>query len=370
MLRECYTPDVRRIPTRLLIVLAILGSTHFYIWFRFVAVTDLPTPWHGIATAAIMLLAPSLPLASMFLRRLPRARAKPLLWLAYTWFGTAVYLLLAAAVTHLACAVVGVDPRTAALAGLAGVVATVIYGLVHVARGPFVRRVTINLAGLPDAGEGYTIVQLTDVHIGPLLGDRYAADVVAKVNALSPDLIVITGDLVDGHLRELREHIEPLRGLVARDGTYAVTGNHEYYWNANAWLEHLRSLGIRILRNEHVTIHDSFDLAGVDDSSATEDLPRALAGRSTARPVILLAHHPRTITRASAAGVDLQLSGHTHGGQLLPLGWLARLFDPQVSGLAKFGATWLYVSEGTGFWGPPMRVGTSGEIALITLAKA
>ncbi len=117
-------------------------------------------------------------------------------------------------------------------------------------------------------------------------------------------------------------------------------------------------------------VHESFDLAGVDDSSATEDLPRALAGRNPVLPVILLAHHPRTITRASAAGVDLQISGHTHGGQLLPLGWVSRLFDPHVSGLARFGATWLYVSEGTGFWGPPMRVGTSSEIALITLAKA
>ncbi|CAN5916147.1 metallophosphoesterase [soil metagenome] len=355
---------------RFWIAMAILGSTHLYIWFRFVAAPDLPSPLHGVATAAIILLAPSLPLASIYLRRVPRARAKPLVWLAYTWFGTAVYLLLAAAITHLVSALAGIDPRTAAIAGIAMTAATVIYGLVHVARGPFVRRTTITLPGLPAAAEGYTIVQLTDVHIGPLLGDRFAADVVSKVNALAPDLIVITGDLVDGQLHELREHIEPLRGLHARDGVYAVTGNHEYYWNANAWLDHLRSLGIRILRNEHVTIHDSFDLAGVDDATAAEDLPRALEGRNPALPVILLAHHPRTITRASAAGVDLQLSGHTHGGQLLPLGWLSRLFDPHVSGLARFGASWLYVSEGTGFWGPPMRVGTSGEIALITLAKA
>jgi hypothetical protein len=148
-----------------------------------------------------------------------------------------------------------------------------------------------------------------------------------------------------------------------------VTGNHEYYWNPSAWLEHLRSFGIRILRNEHVRIHDAFELAGVDDATATEDVPRALAGRDPALPVILLAHHPRTIARAVVAGADLQLSGHTHGGQLLPLGWLSRLFEPHVAGLARFGATWLYVSEGTGFWGPPMRVGTSSEIALLTLAR-
>ena len=321
-------------------------------------------------TLAIIALAPSLPLATLVLRRLPRASARPWVWLAYTWFGFAVYLLVAAALTHLVCAIAGVDPRTAAMIGVSAAAATVIYGLANVARGPIVRRVQIPLAKLPAAAAGYTIVQLTDVHIGPLLGERFAAGVVAQVNALAPDLIVITGDLVDGRLEELRSHVEPLRQLRARDGVYAVTGNHEYYWNANAWLEHLRSLGIRILRNEHVLIHDAFELAGADDSSAAEDVPRAVADRDPALPVVLLAHHPRTIARAVLAGVDLQLSGHTHGGQLLPLGWLSRLFEPHVAGLARFGATWLYVSCGTGFWGPPMRVGTSSEIAHLTLVQA
>jgi predicted MPP superfamily phosphohydrolase len=355
---------------RLLIAMTILGSAHYYVWSRFVAAPQLPTLWYVLGTLAVLVIAPSLPIATFFLRRLPRATAKPYVWLAYTWFGLSVYLLLAAAITHLVCAVAGLDPRTAAIAGVAAAAATVIYGLVNVARGPIVRRIQIPLARLPADKSGYTVVQLTDVHIGPLLGERFAAAVVAKVNALAPDLIVITGDLVDGRLDELRRHIEPLRELVARDGVYAVTGNHEYYWNPNAWLEHLRSLGLRILRNQHVTVHDAFELAGVDDSSATEDVPQALAGRDPALPVVLLAHHPRTIARAVAAGVDLQLSGHTHGGQLLPLGWLSRLFEPHVAGLARFGATQLYVSEGTGFWGPPMRVGTSSEIALITLVTA
>ncbi len=351
---------------RFLIALTILGAAHLYIWARFVAAPDLPLPWEILATVAIVAFAPSLPLATFVLRRLPRATAKPYVWIAYTWFGLAVYLLLAAAVTHVAC-LFGANPRLAALAGVSAALAVVGYGLVHVARGPIVRRVRIPLAKLPAAAEGYTIAQLTDVHIGPLLGERFAAEVVAKVTALAPDLIVITGDLVDGRLDELRPHVEPLRELAARDGVFAVTGNHEYYWNANAWLEHLRSLGVTILRNEHVTIRGAFELAGVDDSSATEDVPRALAGCDASLPIILLAHHPRTIARAG--GADLQLSGHTHGGQLLPLGWLVRLFEPHVAGLARFGATWLYISEGTGFWGPPMRVGTSSEIALLTLTK-
>lgn len=368
---------MRRFRRRVAIALAILASTHAYIWWRFVAVARLPTAAYVIATVAIIVLAPSLPVASIAMRRMPRARAAPWLWLAYTWFGCAVYLLLAAALTHVASTVFSVAPREAAAVGIAAVAATVAYGLVHARRGPFARRVRVPLSGLPAAAEGYRIVQLTDIHIGWALHGKFAASVVAKVNALAPDLIVLTGDLVDGQVRELAPHVEPFRELRARDGVYAVTGNHEYYWNVEAWIAHLGSLGLRFLRNERVRIRDAFELAGVDDVTSTamatghgEDIARALAGRDPALPVVLLAHHPSSIARAADAGVALQLSGHTHGGQLLPLGWLSRLFEPHVAGLARFGATWLYVSEGTGFWGPPLRVGTSCEIAVIELMRA
>ena len=362
---------------RLAIVIAILGAAHYYIWLRFVAAPRLPSPWSVVATIAIICLAPSLPVATIATRRLPRATAGLLTRIAYTWFGIAVYLLLAAALGNLACAIAPISARFAALVGLAGAFLTALYGLVHASRGPRVRRVNVPLAKLPAAADGYTIVQLTDVHVGPTLGREFVASVVKQVAALAPDLIVLTGDLVDGRVRDLASHVEPLRELHARDGVFAVTGNHEYYWNADAWIAHFGSLGIRFLRNERVTIASVLELAGVDDSSAAsmavghgEDVPRAVAGRDPALPVVLLAHHPRTIARAVAAGCDLQLSGHTHGGQLLPLGWLARLFEPRVAGLARFGATWLYVSEGTGFWGPPLRVGTTSEITLITLRPA
>jgi predicted MPP superfamily phosphohydrolase len=362
---------VRPFWKRLLIILSILGSAHFYIWWRFVHVPGLPSPYSVLATLAIVMLAPGLPLSILVVRRFSRAQAKPLLWVAYTWFGCAVYLLLGAALTNLAT-LAGVSARTAALWGLAAVGATIAYGLFHARRGPFVRRVRVPLPSF--AAPGYTIVQLTDVHIGWSLGADFARRVVDKVNALSPDLIVLTGDLVDGHVRELASEVEPLRDLRAPDGVFAVTGNHEYYWNADAWLAHLGSLGIRYLRNEHVVIRGAFTLAGTDDITSGpmaaghgEDVPRALADRDPTLPVVLLAHHPKTLASAVTAGVDLQLSGHTHGGQLLPLGWLSRLFEPHVAGLARFGSTWLYVSEGTGFWGPPLRVGTSCEIAAITL---
>jgi predicted MPP superfamily phosphohydrolase len=354
--------SVRRIWPRLLIILSVLGFAHGYIWWRLIL--PLPSPWRTLGTVLLVVLGPSLPASRRFARGLSREAARPYLWAVYVWFGFATYLLLAAAASHVAVAV-GAAARPAAIIAITGAAAVVVYGLAHVARGPRVRRVEVTLPALPIAR--YTLVQLTDVHIGPLLGRAFAERLVAQVNALAPDLIVITGDLVDGRLSELRPHIEPLRRLRARDGVYCVTGNHEYYWDAERWIEHLRSLGIRVLRNEHVTIADAFVLAGVDDSTATEDLPGAVIGRDPALPLVLLAHHPRVIQRAIPAGVDLQLSGHTHGGQLLPLGYLSRLFDPLVAGLARFGATWLYVSEGTGFWGPPMRVGTTQEITAITL---
>ena len=365
---------MRRIWRRLAIVLAVLVLLHAYIWWRFVAAPGWPAPWTAIATIAIAMLVPCLPIAMFVVRRMPRAHAKPLLWTTYMWFGCAIYLWLWAALTHVACAAASVSPRDAAVVGIAATVATLAYGLVQARRGPVVRRVRVPLAKLPAAAEPYTIVQLTDVHIGWTLGAEFCARVVERVNALAPDLIVLTGDLVDGSVRELAPHVEPLRDLRARDGVYAVTGNHEYYWNVDAWLAHLGSLGIRYLRNEHVAIRGAFQLAGVDDSTSAafgnghgEDVPRAVAGCDRARPIVLLAHHPSSIARATAADVDLQLSGHTHGGQMLPHGWLARLFEPHVAGLARFGATWLYVSEGTGFWGPPLRVGTSCEIAAIEL---
>ncbi|HEY4240300.1 MAG TPA: metallophosphoesterase [Kofleriaceae bacterium] len=359
---------MRRYWRRLAIVLAVLGSAHFYIWWRFVDAARLPSPWFGIATAAVAILTPCVPGAAILMRLLPRERALPIVKVAYVWFGTAVYLLPAAALSHVAVAF-GADPRRAAAVAIAIAALTVIYGLVNARRGPIVRRVRVPLANLPAAADGYTIVQLTDVHIGPTLHEAFAANVVARVNALSPDLIVLTGDLIDGHVGDLARHVEPFRELRAADGVFAVTGNHEYYWDAEAWVTHFSSLGFRYLRNANVAIRDAFTLAGSDDNSAAEDIGRAVAGRDATLPCVLLAHHPSSLPRAQAAGVDLQLSGHTHGGQLLPLGWLARLFEPHVAGLARFGATWLYVSEGTGFWGPPMRVGTHCEIALITLTR-
>jgi uncharacterized protein len=342
--------------------LAIYTAAHIYMWWRLAL--PLASPWWQIATVATPVLGATFPLAMRHARGLPRERARPWLRLGYLWFGFATYLVLGAFASHIAVAF-GARADTAARVCALISVTVVVLGLLNVARGPVIKRVRVPLPKLPV--ESYTIAHLTDVHIGAMIGRELAEQIVERVNSLRPDLVVITGDLVDGRLSELRPHIEPLRGLRARDGVFAVTGNHEYYWNVEPWLEHLRSLGIRILRNEHVTIGGAFELAGTDDASAHEDIGRAVEGCDPALPVVLLAHHPRTIARAMLANVDLQLSGHTHGGQLLPWGWLARLWDPKVAGLARFGSTWLYVSQGTGYWGPPLRVGTSCEIAALEL---
>jgi predicted MPP superfamily phosphohydrolase len=349
---------------RFQIAIAIYIAAHLYIWWRLAL--PLPAPWWQLATLVIAGLAPMFPFTMRMGRQLPRAQARRWLLVGYLWFGFASYLLLGAVGDHLAVAL-GAARREAAYISGGAAILLVLAGLANVALGPRVRRVRIRLPKI--GARPYTIVHLTDVHIGPLIGREFAETLVRRVNALSPDAIVITGDLVDGRLEELREHIAPLRELHARDGVYAVTGNHEYYWNAPAWLAHLRSLGIRVLRNERVTLAGAIELAGTDDVGASEDVARAVAGRDPALPLVLLAHRPRTVVRAAEAGVDVQLSGHTHGGQLLPWGWLARIWDPQVGGLGRFGPTWLYVSDGTGYWGPPLRVGTRCEIAAIELAS-
>jgi uncharacterized protein len=192
------------------------------------------------------------------------------------------------------------------------------------------------------------------------------------VNALRPDLVAGTGDLVDGSVRELGRAVAHLGRLQARHGVYFVTGNHEYYSGAEEWVAHLETLGIKPLRNEHVRIGDEggFDLAGIDDHSARPDLKKALGGRDASRACVLLAHQPRGIELADELGVDLQLSGHTHGGQMFPWNLLVRLQQPFVAGLHKLRRAQIYVSCGTGYWGPPMRVGAPAEITEIELVDA
>jgi len=297
--------------------------------------------------------------------------------------GLAFLLLVGLAATDFLLALGGAaaDPggvarvRAAAVVGLAGSAA--LAGLRSALRPPALRRIELRLPRWPRARDGYRIVQISDVHIGPLLDRRFARAVVERVNALEPDLVAVTGDLVDGRAEVLSAEVAPFAELRARDGVYFVPGNHDHYSGARAWLARVRALGMRPLVNERVTLGEgeaAFDLAGVDDAHAHllgggfgEDLDAALAGRDPDRPVVLLAHDPGTFRRAAGRGVDLQLSGHTHGGQIWPFSLVVRAVVPFVAGRYTRGASQLYVSRGTGFWGPPMRLLAPAEITEIAL---
>ncbi len=236
----------------------------------------------------------------------------------------------------------------------------------------------VRLDRLPKALSGTTIVQITDMHVGPTIGRKFVEEIVRQVNALSPDVVAITGDLVDGSVSMLQDQVAPIAELKARYGVYFVTGNHEYYSGSESWCRKLAELGVRVLHNERVSIGEgevSFDLAGVDDHSVTRfggtsDVAKAVEGRDPERELVLLAHQPRTAFAADRHGVGLQLSGHTHGGQIWPWTYLVYLQQPVVAGLARIGRTLVYVSRGTGYWGPPMRLRAPAEITRIVLESA
>jgi predicted MPP superfamily phosphohydrolase len=201
------------------------------------------------------------------------------------------------------------------------------------------------------------------------------------VNDLNADMIAVTGDLVDGSVRQLADHTQPMSRLSARHGTYFVTGNHEYYSGVEAWVSELRRLGLVVLMNEHVVLeHEGAEIvvAGVTDYSAhhfdlkqRSDPAAALAGAPAAAGVrLLLAHQPRSAAAAETAGYDLQLSGHTHGGQFFPWNFFVRFQQPFTAGLHRLGALWVYTSRGTGYWGPPKRLGAPSEITHLRLVPA
>ncbi len=372
-----------------LVVSGLSFLLHRYLWARLVRDPAWPAPWGTILTTALVVLAVLIPVTFLAMRSLPRAANAPMSWVAYTWMGFLLYFFLLTVLSDAGRGVAAIfgalpkDPErrlflsrmiASGVTGLAGLIG--IGGVVNVARGFVVQRLRIPLAKLPETATGYVIVQMSDVHIGPTLGHDFMESVVRETNALAPDMIVITGDLVDGSVEQLREHVAPLRDLKAKDGVFFVTGNHEYYSGADEWIAHLATLGIRVLRNERVDVRGLFDLAGVDDASSAgmlahhgQDVAKAARGRDPSRALVLLAHQPKALKDALAAQVDLQLSGHVHGGQLVPFNWLVRLDQPLVAGLHLVDGTWVYVSTGTGYWGPPMRVGPGAELTRIELVS-
>jgi len=386
--------SIPRIAIFLGVIFTLTVGTHYYLWIRLVRDPGLPSPWKQLATVALLVLAVSIPVSMVAWRIFPRDVAIPVSWVGYVWMGSMFLLLVLLWSGELArwgwltyADATSVDGErreflAQVLAGGAGLFGFAIsgFGVWSAIRPVEVKHVPVQLKKLPARLNGLRLVQLSDVHVGLTIGRDFVEDVVKKVNALEPDVVAITGDLIDGSVEDLGDAVSPLGDIRASLGTFFVTGNHEYYSGADSWLGFLNNIGIRTLRNEHVLLEkdgESFHLAGVDDWTAHQfggghgaDLPRAMKGRDTSKPVVLMAHQPVQFDEARKHGVDLQISGHTHGGQIFPFGLLTRLVQPFVSGLHQRGDSQIYVSSGTGYWGPPMRVAAPAEITLIELESA
>lgn len=381
----------------LVVLTSIVGLIHFYLYSRLVRAPELGPTFQRVGAYVFIGLALLTPIGMLLSRTLGRPASTAIAWVVYSWMGVAILLffclvgseLFRAAIRgYFALSSAPPDPERRAFVSraIAGVVALGALALAGVGTASAlgkvgVRNVKVRLARLPEGLSGFRVVQISDLHIGPTLGRAWLADVVAQVNALEPDIIAITGDLVDGSVADLREQTAPLADLRAAQGVFFVTGNHEYYSGVDLWIKELGRLGVRVLRNERVSIsrggNESFDLAGVDDWASRgfggdhgPDLARAVVGRDATRELVLLAHQPKQIKEAALHGVGLQLSGHTHGGQIFPWHYLVGLDQTYIAGLASLGDTQIYVSRGTGYWGPPMRVGAPSEITLIELSRA
>ncbi|HEY8050305.1 MAG TPA: metallophosphoesterase [Ramlibacter sp.] len=365
---------------------------HFYVGARLA--TALPAPWHWIVVAWLAIEALLVPMGMLAWRYLRGIRAERVAVAGLFAMGFFSSLLvgtflrdvlligigLVSTFTPMVFAFSHIERVTAVAVPCIAFAITVV-GLWNARRIARVVDVDVPIDGLPRELEGFTIAQISDVHVGPTIRRNYVEGIVEAVNALDADVIAITGDLVDGSVPQLRDHVAPLANLRARHGRYFVTGNHEYYSGALPWIEELRRLGISVLNNEHVVIERAqgkLVIAGVPDYSAglfheshASNPASALAGApADAHAKILLAHQPRSAAAAALAGFDLQLSGHTHGGQFWPWVHFVRLQQPFTAGLHRLDHLWVYVSRGTGYWGPPKRFGAPSEITRLRLKAA
>lgn len=405
-------------------VLALVtGLIHLYLWKRLVRDTTTPGRWRRIGGIAALVLALLVPVTLAG----TQAGLYWLAWPGYLWLALMFYLLVVLVVLEvpmlvtrlvLRRRVVAAEPTTAApepvLVGaagpteppaagavaapdhdpsrrlllargaaiFAGLTATGVtgYGIRTALGPPHLDRVRIPLAKLPRSMDGLRIATVSDIHLGPLRGRAHTERIVAAINRLDADIVAVVGDLVDGSVAELGSAAAPLRDLRSRYGSFFVTGNHEYYSGVEEWVQEVDRLGLRVLQNRRQEIQARggvLDLAGVNDLTgagtglaAGPDFAAALGDRDPSRPVVLLAHQPLAAKEAARYGVDLQLSGHTHGGQMVPFNLAVGLEQPVVSGLGEVDGTKVYVTNGAGFWGPPVRVGAEPQISLVELRSA
>lgn len=393
-----------------LVLLILVSATHLYLHRRLVVAPKWPVAVRRSLTVLIATLALGLLVALPAGRLLARETISGFFFAAMVWMGVLFYLLLfvgTADAVRLVSRLVGkkksgpvgteaepppnaeagelprrvVLQRAVAGAAVVGSAATATFGVRRALVDIDSPTVEIRIDRLPPQLSGFRIALLSDIHIGPLLDKRFLGYVVERANALKPDMVAITGDLVDGSVQNLGRDVAELTNLKSRYGTFFVTGNHEYYSGAQAWVEFLNSIGVRVLDNERLLIGDAsaagaqIQLVGVHDRHAVRastrlkpDWDRAFAEVEDQNCSVLLAHQPKDIYNAAAKGACLQLSGHTHGGQLWPFGAAAAIANPYLAGLHNHeDTTQIYVTRGTGFWGPPMRVFAPPEVTEIIL---
>jgi uncharacterized protein len=368
-------------------ILVLLAALHFYIGIRILPALPVPDFVRGLGALWLVMSCVLMP-SGVGIYRFEQPLADRVAWVGLLAMGLFSSLfvatlvrdvvLLIAAMTGLFSARLEMGSAVAVpvLAGLATLI-----GFVNARRVARVVDVDVPIVGLPLTLQGFTIAQISDIHVGPTIKRGYLDAIVDRVNQLGADMVAVTGDLVDGSVKQLAPHTAPLARLQARHGTYFVTGNHEYYSNAYDWIAEVRRLGLRVLMNEHVVLnHDGAAVlvAGVTDYTAhhfdpahRSDPHAALAGAPRDVAVkLLLAHQPRSATEAAKAGFDLQLSGHTHGGQFFPWNFFVPLQQPFVAGLKRLQQLQIYISRGTGYWGPPKRFGAPSEITRLRLIAA
>lgn len=379
------------LPAAALLFSGILLAVHGYLADRLIWQPEWPGPVQQGLLVGLIVLCASLVLQPLAQRLLPLRLEAILAWPASLWMGTLFFLCLLLLASDLGIWLVeatgwlgSIDPVRLSRIRVATVVVILVPWVGWAIRQgtalPGVKRVEIELKRWPAGLDGLRLVQISDVHFSAIRGSGFASWLAGRIVGLEPDLIAVTGDLVDGDAARLAPELRPLEALRAPLGTYFVTGNHDHYSGADQWLVHFRELGMQVLRNEHRVLEAGgaeFVIAGVDDHNSRhlpggygEDLVGALAGVPESRPVLLLAHDPATFKAARQQSVDLQISGHTHGGQIWPFNYLVRLSVPFVAGLYRRDGASLYVSRGTGFWGPPMRFRSPAEITEIVLRAA
>ncbi len=385
----------------IVVLSAVLALMNVYLWKRLVKDTTRPGSTRRILTGVLISFALLLVATLVVPRFAGVAKSGWYAWPGYLWFGLTVYLFLTLLVLEpvrltLRRLVKGRPneatapaknerpalnrrmfiARSSAVAAGAASVSLVGIGAATALGPPDLLQVPVRLRRLDPALRGFRIAVVSDIHLGPLAGRAHTARIVDTINAAEPDLVAIVGDLVDGTVGELGAAAEPLRDLSAPQGTFFVTGNHEYFVDDTAsWLTELERLGVQPLRNENTVIRRgaaAFDLVGVNDIAGEQraqppDFDRALTGVDASRPTILLAHQPVLVSEAAARGLDLQLSGHTHGGQMWPFHYVVRMVQPSLAGLSRMDGTQLYVTRGAGFWGPPVRIGAPPDVTVVTL---